>query len=342
MLSLTEKRLRGTWLSQLRPALASHLGVIKADLAAFSSYLRSETISTSKLPQTVLEYVFANEGKKFRPSLFFFFCKLLGYRGEHLLPMAAVSEYVHTASLLHDDVVDDSSLRRCQPTVHSRWGDRTSILVGDLIYAHASELMAATGSLEIVNSYAHAIKRMSEGELLQLDNLFQLEMELDLYLQVIGYKTAELLAATCMSAAILAMLDGGKDQRQACYRFGYNVGIAFQLVDDALDYSDKRVGKDMLADFANGRVTMPVILLYQRSDAETRAFLRQAASQSPINSADLVEIKKLVHTYDTVQSTTELAHKHTEQAIELLSVFPSSSPAKESLVQLVKMIAARV
>ena len=340
MLSLTEKRLRGTWLSQLLPALASHLGVIKADMVAFRSYLRSETISTSKLPLAVIDYVFANEGKKFRPSLFFFFCKLLGYRGEHLLPMAAVSEYVHTASLLHDDVIDSSTLRRCQPTVHSKWGDKTSILVGDLIYAHASELMAATGSLEIVKSYAHAIKRMSEGELLQLDNLFRLDMGQGLYLQVISYKTAELLAATCMSAATLAMLDKGDDHRQTCYRFGYNIGIAFQLVDDALDYSNKAAGKDTLADFANGRVTMPVILLYQRGDEETKAFLRQAASHSPIKPADLVEIKKLVHAYDTAKSTIELARNHTVRAVELLSAFPSS-PAKTSLVQLVKMLATR-
>ncbi|MDE3269703.1 MAG: polyprenyl synthetase family protein [Pseudomonadota bacterium] len=333
--------MQGTWLSQSLPALASHLSVIKADIAAFRSYLRSQTISTSALPNKVLDYVFANEGKKFRPSLFFFLCKLLGYQGKHLLPMAAVSEYVHTASLLHDDVVDSSTLRRCQPTVHSKWGDRTSILVGDLIYAHASELMAATGSLEIVKSYAHAIKRMSEGELLQLDNLFRLDMEQGLYLQVISYKTAELLAATCMSAAILAMHDDGSaDQRQTCYRFGYNIGIAFQLVDDALDYSSKEMDKDRLADFANGRVTMPMILLYQRGDAETKTFLRHAASQSPIKHADLVEIKKLAHAHNTVKSTVELAHNHTAQAIELLSVFPSS-PAKASLIKLVKMLMTR-
>ena len=342
MLSLIEKRIRNTWIAQTLPGISSHLDAIKPDLEAFRHYLQHDHICESTTPQQIINYVFAAEGKKLRPCLFFFLCKLLGYQEKHLLPLAAVSEYVHTASLLHDDVLDSTTLRRRQATVHSKWGDKTSILVGDIIYAHASKIMAATGSLEIVTSFAQAIKRMSEGELLQLENLYCLEMKESVYFRIIGYKTAELLASTCFSASVLASQEkDNAKQNETLYHFGYKIGIAFQLIDDALDYCGENIGKDTLVDFANGKVTMPLLLLYSRCDKQTRMKLQQIASSNTQTMEELATVRSLVHEHATIKDTVEQAHKHTSDAISLLAIFPSS-PIKANLIELVNLLLTRV
>ena len=192
MLSLTEKRLRTAHIAHLLPQARSCFAPIKQELASLQDYLLSNPLSSTDVPTPITRYVFSSGGKRLRPAIFFLLCKMLGYRGKHLLPLAAVSEYMHTASLLHDDVIDNTTLRRSKPTVNSRWGDTTAILVGDLIYARACELMTATGNLHIIAAFTQAIKCMSEGELLQLDNLYNLNISEETWLQIVHYKTGRI------------------------------------------------------------------------------------------------------------------------------------------------------
>jgi len=290
----------------------------------------------------MLSHVFYAGGKRIRPALYFFCARLCKYSGEHLLPVAAVCEYVHTASLLHDDVVDNSSLRRNKPTSNSIWGDQASVLVGDLIYSRASELMAMTGSLEIVETFAGAIRLMSAGELLQLEQNFTItDASEQAYFKILTAKTAKLIAASCKAPAILA--DSSRDVVNALDTFGASLGLAFQLVDDALDYLgvDGVVGKSTLADFREGKMTYPVLLLKKMADDSELEQLTDALNQRPITDEGIKFVAGLVEKYDTAEKTIELAHKYTEEAVRALELFPES-PAKDSLERIAYSLVGRI
>ena len=341
MLSLMEKRLRTANIAHLLPQARSCFALIKDELNALQDYLLDSPLSSTDVPTPVVRYVFSSGGKRLRPAIFFLLCKLLGYRGEHSLPLAAVSEYMHTASLLHDDVIDNATLRRSKPTVNSRWGDTTAVLVGDLIYARACELMIATGDLRIIAAFTQAIKRMSEGELLQLENLYNLDITEATWLKIVNYKTGELLAATCQVAGLLAAADEHTCAR--LYKFGLNIGIAFQLIDDTLDFCGKEqeLGKQTMIDLANGRVTLPVILLYQQGDRHVREALRSALQQPRANTADLQRIQVLTTNHNTVTRSAERAAAFTANAQRELAQF-APNPARESLVALTDLLLARL
>jgi len=341
MLSLTEKRLRAANSAPLLPQARSCFALIQDELNALQDYLLDSALSSTDVPTPVVRYVFSSGGKRFRPAIFFLLCKLLGYRGKHLLPLAAVSEYMHTASLLHDDVIDNTSLRRRKPTVNSRWGDTTAILVGDLIYARACELMTATGDLRIITAFTQAIKRMSEGELIQLENLYDINITEETWLKIVHYKTGELLAATCKVAGLLAAVDEHTCAR--LYKFGLNIGIAFQLIDDALDFcgEERELGKQTMIDFANGRITLPIILLYQQGDHHVRARLRAVLQQPHANTAELRHIQALTTSYDTVARSAARAATFTACAQQELAQF-ASSPAREALIELTNLLLSRL
>lgn len=336
-----ERRLRSAWISNALPGIPSVIGSVRENLDALQAYMSSETISETTVPKEIISYVLNAKGKRIRPTIFFLVCKLLGYQGEHLLPIAAVSEYVHTASLLHDDVIDDTTLRRRKPTVNSKWGDETSILVGDLVYAHASELMTATGDLRIVSAFARAIKRMSEGELLQLENLYNINIPEEVWLQIIRYKTGELLAATCKAAGFLALADD-----KLCnhlYEFGLNVGVAFQLIDDTLDFAgqEKELGKQTMIDLVNGRITLPLVFLYRHGGSRIRELLKCIVEKDKPSKQDLFCIHELVAQHGSLKMTTDKAVFFTNKAVRALDPFPSS-PEKEKLIELTDFLLARL
>ena len=286
-----------------------------------SGFLPSESVTSRQ----VIDHGVASGGKRIRPALYFFVCRMLGYRGEHLIPIAAVTEFVHAASLLHDDVVDNSTLRRNKPTPNSIWGDQAAVLSGDLVYARASEMMADTGSLEIVKLFARAIRLMSEGELLQLENVFNPRVSPETYLRILNCKTAVLIAAACRSAGVL----GGAtvEQREALARFGELTGVAFQLIDDALDYlsSSARFGKPTLADLKEGKVTMPVILLRDLATGAEQTRISETLARETLEDADIEWIARLVEKHGTALRTIEIATEYTLEAVRCLSVFPESS-----------------
>jgi octaprenyl-diphosphate synthase len=266
--------------------------------------------------------------------------RLLGYDGPHLLPIAAVTEFVHTASLLHDDVVDNSTLRRNRPTANSVYGDVTSVLVGDLIYSTASEMMAATGDMEIVRTFARAIRLMSDGELLQLENLYRVDLPEATYLRILECKTAILIEAACKAAALLA--HASEAHREALCRFGHSVGMAFQLIDDAHDYlSDSTLlGKGALSDLPEGKVTMPLLLLRDVATPVELGRLAELIRGRAIDAAAMAEVQALVLRYETAEATVARAEVFTGQAMSALAELPASS-ARDALEGLARQLLLR-
>ena len=300
------------------------LAPVVADLDELNQRIMSYVPAKTMSARSVSAHILGSGGKRIRPALFFMSCHLLEYHGEHYYQIAAVTEFVHTASLLHDDVVDTSSLRRGKPTANSIYGDATSVLVGDLIYSTASELMAATGNMEIVRTFARAIRLMSDGELLQLENLFNPLVDEEVYLHILEYKTATLIEAACKSAGLLAGV--AQSRWEALGRFGHEVGMAFQLIDDALDYtgSAELVGKATLSDLPDGKVTLPVILL--RNLATSQELQRLAhLLQGKVDLAATREVAALVTKYNTAELTVQRAQGYTMRAMEALHSFPPST-----------------
>lgn len=293
------------------------LGELSRRLAG---YLPTETQSG----KAVINHVFGSGGKRIRPALYFMCCRLLGYEGEHLYPIGAVTEFVHTASLLHDDVVDNSTLRRNKPTANSIYGDETAVLVGDLIYSTASEMMAATGKMEIVKTFARAIRLMSDGELLQLESLFKPALPVETYLRILECKTSILIEAACKSAGLLAGAPATVTQELA--KFGHDVGMAFQLIDDALDYvgSVDLVGKATLSDLREGKVTMPVLLLRDVATPSDLEKLNRIVASDTIDDDQVREVARLVDRYETAVLTVDRAHAYTRSAMAALKTLPAS------------------
>lgn len=272
----------------------------------------------SKASKDVAEHVFSNSGKLVRPALYFMTCKMLGYQGDQLYKMAAVAEYVHTASLLHDDVVDNSKLRRNKKTANSIWGDESAVLVGDLIYSRASEMMAETGYVEMVSNFSRAIRMMSEGELLQLENLFTLNITQEVYEKILHHKTGVLIGAACRAASILSGCTA--EQKAVLNDFGVNVGVAFQLIDDALDYiaSEETFGKPTLADLIEGKVTLPVILLKECATELELESIKKILCKDVISKEDALQVADLVKKYQTVEKTFQKAETITNDALKSL------------------------
>lgn len=312
--------------------LTTALEPIASDIQILQSQLFELIPSESETTRQVLEHILASNGKLIRPALFYYCCRLLDYEGEPKHSIATVCEYIHTASLLHDDVIDNSSLRRNKPTANRIWGDEASVLVGDLIYSRASEIMAESGSLDVVRTFANAIRLMSEGELLQLENLFNLDISEEKYFRIVSHKTAVLTSASCKAAAYLAK---SPSEVEACLsNFGMNVGLAFQLVDDALDYtlSEERFGKPTGNDILEGKVTLPPILLREKASIDERAKL-QKILDAGLDKNSVEYIKSLVAKYKTVESTLARAKEFSDLAISSLDIFPPSY-IKENLIAL--------
>ncbi len=326
--------------SLLSDPVADALRPVASQMRELSTRMASFIPVESKTSKEITAHVLGSGGKRIRPGLFLMACRLVGYDGPHLFPMAAVAELVHTASLLHDDVVDNSTLRRNKPTANSIWGDESSVLVGDLLYARASEMMADTGSLEIVSGYARAIRMMSEGELLQLEGLYNPKLPESAYMRVIECKTATLIATACRSAAVLA--GAPKGVCDGLEQFGRLVGFAFQLLDDALDYAGEtdQFGKIVLKDLAEGKVTLPLILLREDASPENQALIDRVVMDPKPGSRDFDKLASLIESSDAVERTIARAREYTTKATEALAVFPDS-PARKDMLELGLRLVAR-
>jgi len=311
-------QLRKTMLSNALSPVEDELKRLKKEI---TSFLPLETESS----KNIADHVFSGQGKYIRPALFFLSARLCGYRGDHLIPIGAVCEYVHTASLLHDDVVDHSDLRRNKPTANKIWGDQAAVLVGDLVYSRASELMASTGQMDLVSTFARSIRKMSEGELLQLENVFNLDFPEETYLKLLNCKTGVLIGAACRAGGILAGVS--PERRFALEEFGRSLGIAFQLIDDALDYIGNRelFGKPTQSDLLEGKVTLPIIYLRDQVTKDEKKMLQKILDQPKIQSADVAIVSELVEKYQTAKQTMDRAGTFTDSALsQLRENFPES------------------
>jgi octaprenyl-diphosphate synthase len=260
--------------------------------------------------------------------------RMCGYEGERHRALAACVEFIHTATLLHDDVVDESDLRRGLATANAVWGNKASVLVGDFLFARAFQLMVADGSLRVLDILSTASATIAEGEVLQLVTSNDTETSEQSYLEVIRCKTAALFAAACRIGAVVA--DRPRVEEEALDSFGLNLGIAFQLIDDVLDYSARQseLGKTIGDDFREGKITLPVVLAYRRGDAEERAFWRRVLEEVEQTEDDLKRALGLLERHGALRDTVARAGHYGAIARDALGIFPDG-PAKRALVEIV-------
>jgi octaprenyl-diphosphate synthase len=317
-----------------KPSLEPLNRLVSADLKACNELILQNMQSPVALIPQLAGHIIAAGGKRLRPMLTLASAALCGYRGTRHLALAACVEFIHTATLLHDDVVDASALRRGLATANSVWGNKPSVLVGDFLFARAFQLMVADGSLKVLDILSTAAAVIAEGEVLQLITSNDTETSEQAYLDVIRGKTAALFAAACRIGAVIA--ERPKAEDEALDAYGLNLGIAFQLVDDALDYSatETELGKTVGDDFSDGKITLPVVLAYRRGDAEERAFWRRTLEDQERREGDLEHAIALMQKHGTLRDTVTRAAHYGAIARDALGIFPDGE-AKAALLEIV-------
>ncbi|NJO55805.1 MAG: polyprenyl synthetase family protein [Rhodospirillales bacterium] len=280
-------------------------------------------------------HVIAAGGKRLRPMLTLAAARLCGYEGYRHVGLAACVEFIHTATLLHDDVVDDSTLRRGLASANSVWGNKPSVLVGDFLFSRAFELMVEDGSLDVLAILSRASSIIAEGEVMQLLTSNDLNTSEDDYLDVIRAKTAELFAAACRLGGVVA--DRPRAEWEALHGYGMNFGIAFQLVDDVLDYSARQatLGKSIGDDFREGKMTLPVVIAISRGEASERAFWQRTIEAMEQDADDLERAIAILNSHAALTETMARARSYGEAAVKSLAPFPES-PAKRALLDVVE------
>jgi octaprenyl-diphosphate synthase len=325
---------------QRAPSLDGLLALVAADMNGVNAVILERMQSKVGLIPELAGHLIAGGGKRMRPMLTLACASLLGYPGTRHHKLAAAVEFIHTATLLHDDVVDGSGMRRGKQTANLIWGNPASVLVGDFLFSRAFELMVEDGSLKVLRILSHASAVIAEGEVEQLTAQRQVTTDEEQYLTIITAKTAALFAAACRVAPIVAEAD--EEAELALESFGKNLGIAFQLTDDVIDYASDAatMGKGVGDDFRDGKMTLPVILAYARGDEADREFWRAAMSGDRTGDDDLAQAIALVRSTDALSDTIERARQYGRRAIDALAQFPSSK-AKTALVDAVEFAIAR-
>jgi octaprenyl-diphosphate synthase len=322
------------------PSLAALMALVAADMNGVNAVILDRMQSKVALIPELAGHLIAGGGKRMRPMLTLASASLLGYSGTRHHKLAAAVEFIHTATLLHDDVVDNSGMRRGKQTANIIWGNPASVLVGDFLFSRAFELMVEDGSLKVLKILSSASAIIAEGEVDQLTAQRRIDSTEDQYLDIIGAKTAALFAAACRISAVVA--ESGEEAEQALESFGRNLGIAFQLVDDVIDYSsdEATMGKGVGDDFRDGKMTLPLILAYARGSAEDRFFWREAVSGERVGEADLARAISLLRGTGALSDTMEQARLYGRRAIDSLAQFPVGK-AKSALVEAAEFAVAR-
>jgi len=293
--------------------------------------IRERLASRVALIDQISRYIIGAGGKRIRPRLVLLFSEALGFDGPERLELAAVVEFIHTATLLHDDVVDESALRRGRPTANAMFGNAASVLVGDFLYSRAFQMMVSVNRMRVLDVLADATNVIAEGEVLQLMNMHDPDLSVEDYLQVIRYKTAKLFEASARLGAVLAGADTALEQ--ACAGYGRALGTAFQIVDDLLDYegNSSELGKNVGDDLREGKPTLPLLLAMERANPGERALIRHAIEQGEVQG--LPDILAIVRKTGALEATREFALLETEQACEMLQALPESR-ARRALLEL--------
>ncbi len=316
------------------PGLDRILRIVGADLERVNRAVLDRMQSPVALIPELAGHIVAAGGKRLRPVLTLSSARLCGYEGDRHVELAACVEFIHTATLLHDDVVDESDLRRGVPTANAVWDNKACILVGDFLFSRAFEIMVADGSLKVLRTLSAASATIAEGEVHQLVTTKNLSTTEEAYLQVISAKTARLFEAAAQVGAIVA--DRPEPAERSLALFGRNIGMAFQLIDDVLDYSAQQatLGKTVGDDFREGKITLPVILAFRRGGPAEREFWRRALEEQRLEDGDLDRAIELMRRRGALVETVERARHYANSALRCLDGFPRS-PIREALGDLV-------
>jgi octaprenyl-diphosphate synthase len=312
--------------------------LIGADMRAVDAVIRQRLHSEVALVRQVAEYIVQSGGKRLRPALVLLSAGALGYRGTHHHELAAVIEFIHTATLLHDDVVDGSDLRRGRETANAMFGNSASVLVGDFLYSRAFQMMVVVDDMRIMRVLSDATNVIAEGEVLQLMNCHDASIDEQGYLQVIRYKTAKLFEAAAQLGAIIGGGDAAVEKAMAVY--GIHLGTAFQLIDDVLDYSGAEVetGKHLGDDLAEGKPTLPLIFVLRNGNLEQAACVRRAIENG--GRDDFPQVLAAIRTTGALDYARQKAKVEAELAAAALDVVPASQ-YKDSLLELCLFAVAR-
>jgi len=294
---------------------------IKQDLKDVDLEFRKNLDSDVHLIKKVGEYVLNNGGKRLRPSLLLLSARLCGYQGSRHIPLASVIEFIHTATLLHDDVVDNAGIRRGKAAANTLWGSGASILIGDFLFSKSFYLTVADGDLNILKVLSSTTTRMAEGEVLQLLKDSDVETTERDYLSVVTNKTASLISVACQIGAILGKVSAEKEKALAGY--GMDVGIAFQLVDDCLDYtsSNEELGKAIGNDLKEGKITLPLIHVIKNAAASEREEILTAIKAADLKNSQLSSVISLINKYKGTDYTLSRARQYVENAKACLNIF---------------------
>jgi octaprenyl-diphosphate synthase len=320
--------------AETKPSLDAMHGLVADDMAGVNRLILEKMHSPVALIPQLAGHIIAAGGKRLRPMVTLAAARLCGYDGERQRALAACVEFIHTATLLHDDVVDESLLRRGQDSANAVWGNQASVLVGDFLFSRAFQLMVADGSLEVLRILSHASAVIAEGEVLQLITTNDTATDEDSYLEVIRCKTATLFAAAAEIGAVVAERPAAEQQALADY--GMNLGIAFQLIDDVLDYSalQAKLGKTVGDDFREGKMSLPVVLAFGRGDAKERRFWTRTLERMEQDEHDLTHAIALLHKHGTLDETAARARHYADKAKRALAAFPEA-PVRAAMMEAV-------
>ena len=322
------------------PSLDPLVKLVATDMNAVNAVILDRMQSKVALIPELAGHLIAGGGKRMRPMLTLASAALFDYPGTRHHKLAAAVEFIHTATLLHDDVVDGSDMRRGKTAANLIWGNPASVLVGDFLFSRAFELMVEDGSLKVLKILSHASAVIAEGEVQQLTAQRQIDTDEEQYLQIVSAKTAALFAAACRVSPIVA--EASEDAELALDAYGRNLGIAFQLTDDVIDYaSDAEImGKGVGDDFRDGKMTLPVILAYARGSDAERSFWRSAISGGRAGDDDLVKAIGLLRESEALSNTLDRARQYARRAIDALAPFPASR-TKQALTEAAEFAVAR-
>jgi octaprenyl-diphosphate synthase len=304
--------------------VSEFLEIVAPKLGLVEEVLRENFRSKIRTIEDVGEHILQGGGKRLRPALVLLVADMLGYKGSRDVIFAAVVEFIHTATLVHDDIIDEAALRRGRTSINFAWGNHLSVLAGDYLYMHAMKMALKEGNLEILDVLSDATIRMIEGEILGLETNGRTDLSIDTYFEIAHRKTAALFGASCRIPAILT--NASEQETEALRSFGENLGVCFQLVDDLLDFTSTTaiLGKPALADLKEGKVTLPLLLALPNATDAERRLVEKIVTQKKLDHHEGDTIVAIVKTHGTIEQTREIVREYADRARAALSKFPET------------------
>ena len=314
--------------------------LVESDLEEVERRLRTEAHCDVSLVDDINRHLHDSGGKRLRPAVLLLTSKLCGFEGSSLIQLGVVVELIHVATLVHDDIIDDSRVRRGQPSVNAKWGNQITVLMGDWLYMTSFHVALQERNFRILDLLISITRQMVEGELMQLEYNGNLDITREEQLEICFRKTACLFSGCGRMSGVLAGLDSNAEERLGLY--GRSLGMAFQLADDLLDYTGEQavLGKPVLKDLEEGKVTLPIILLMQRADFQGQNFIRDVVERQDFSKRNKREIMRLIRAHDTVAEVKRTAERYAEEAKQSLEGFPDSV-YREALLSIPDMVISR-